>query len=289
MGARDHISRILLLAPLLILFSMFFIYPLGYVTVLSFSSWNGFSAITFAGVKNFLKLFADTVFHISLRNNLIWSLSLGCFQVGLAAIAAFILARKPRFWKTFRTVFFIPRVISAVAIAMLWQAVYNAEFGALNGIITLITGSKSNVNWLGSYNSALPAIIIPQVLYIGYFMIIILASVMNIPESYYEAAKMDGASVLQQELHITIPLSWGTILTAITLAAAYGMRHFEVTYLMTRGGPGHATSILGLMMYKKIGQSRLGEAAAIGVIMVITGFIIITTVRRVLRRETYGE
>lgn len=289
MRVKDHVTRGLLLAPMLILFGMFFIYPLGYVLFLSLNEWNGFSTVTWRGFGNFIRLFKDTVFHISLRNNLIWSFCLGFFQVGTAAAAACILARKPRFWKTFRTVFFVPRVISAVAIAMLWQAVYNAEYGALNGILSLISGGKVSTNWLGSYSAAMPAIIIPQVLYIGYFMIIILASIMNIPESYYEAAKMDGANVLQQEFGITIPLAWGTIVTAITLAVAYGMRHFEVTYLMTRGGPGHSTSVLGLMMYKKIGQSRLGEAAAIGVLMVITGFVIVTVVRRALRREQYGE
>lgn len=287
--AKQGLTTILLLSPLLIMFALFFVYPLIYVVVLSFNEWNGFSDKTFIGFRNYLSLFSDTTFQISIKNNLIWMFSLGVVQIGLATVAAFILARKPRFWKTFRTVYFIPKVISTVAIAMLWQAVYNAEYGALNEILSFITGREISHNWLGSYGTAMTALVAPQVLYIGYFMVIILASVMNIPESLYEAAEIDGANLLSQELHITVPLSWGTIVTAMTLALAFGMRQFEVTFLMTGGGPGHSTSILGLMMYKKIGQSRLGEAASIGVVLVVTGFFIVTVLRRLLRREQYAE
>ncbi|MDZ7794410.1 MAG: hypothetical protein U5P10_12195 [Spirochaetia bacterium] len=109
---------------------------------------------------------------ISVRNNIIWSLSLGFLQIGLATIIAFILARRPRFWKTLRTVYFVPKVISGVAIAMLWKAVYNAEYGALNAVLSLITGQEWSHNWLGAFNTALPAIIAQEVMYIGYFMII---------------------------------------------------------------------------------------------------------------------
>ncbi len=280
---------IVLLAPLLIMFFMYFIYPLFYVVILSFYSWTGYSDRVFVGFNNFIQLFKSDTFWTSLKNNLAWMFSLGFVQIFFALLTALILARKPRFWKTFRTVYFVPKVISTVAIAMLWQAIYNAEYGVLNSLLTSLTGKPVTQNWLGSYETALLSLIIPQVLYIGYFMVIILAGIMNIPESYYEAATIDGASVFRQEIHITIPLIWGTLVTAMTLAMAYGMRQFEMIFLMTGGGPGHSTSVLGLLMYKKIGQTRLGEAASIGVILVITGFVIVSGLRKLLKREEYEK
>ena len=211
---------LLFLLPIIFLYTAFFIYPFGFVFFSSLNKWNGISHMKFIGLQNYINLAKSTTFQLSIRNNIVWALSLGFLQVGFATVIAFILARRPRFWKGLRTVYFIPKVISGVAIAMLWKAVYNAEFGALNAILSFITGHTWNVNWLGEFNSALAAIIAQEVMYIGYFMIIILAGVMAIPRSYYEAAEIDGASVLQQELHITLPVVWGTIVTAMTLAMA---------------------------------------------------------------------
>ncbi len=277
---------LLFLLPIVLLYTAFFIYPFGFVFFSSLNKWNGISHMKFVGLQNYVNLAMSTTFQLSIRNNIIWALSLGFLQVGFASVIAFILARKPRFWKGLRTVYFIPKVISGVAIAMLWKAVYNAEFGALNAILTFLTGHTWNVNWLGEFNSALPAIIAQEVMYIGYFMIIILAGVMAIPRSYYEAAEIDGASVLQQELHITLPVVWGTIVTSMTLAMAYGLRHFEATFLMTGGGPGHSTSTLAIMMYNKIGARKLGQASALGTVLVIIGFIVIVTLNSTLGRKS---
>lgn len=276
---------ILFLLPIGIMYTTFFIYPFGFVFFSSLTEWNGISAMEFQGLSNYTKLLQGSTTQIAIRNNIFWALSLGFLQVGFAAIIAFILARKPRFWKSLRTIYFVPKVISMVAIAMLWKAVYNAEFGALNAVLTLFTGQEWSHNWLGSFGTALPAIIAQEVMYIGYFMIIIVAGVMSIPKTFYEAAEIDGASVLQQERHITVPMVWGIIVTAMTLAMAYGLRHFEATFLMTGGGPGHSTTTLALAMYDKIGARKLGQASTLGTILVIVGFTVIVTLNRTLGKK----
>ncbi len=276
---------ILFMIPIGLMYTTFFIYPFGFVFFSSLTEWNGISAMEFQGLSNYTKLLQASTTQIAIRNNIFWALSLGFLQVGFAAIIAFILARKPRFWKSLRTIYFVPKVISMVAIAMLWKAVYNAEFGALNAVLTLFTGQEWSHNWLGSFGTALPAIIAQEVMYIGYFMIIIVAGVMSIPKTFYEAAEIDGASVLQQERHITIPMVWGIIVTAMTLAMAYGLRHFEATFLMTGGGPGHSTTTLALTMYDKIGARKLGEASTLGTILVIVGFTVIVTLNRTLGKK----
>ena len=133
---------ILFLLPVLFLFTLFFIYPLIYVIITSFTEWNGISAMKFQWFKNYKVLFMSETFRISFRNNITWALVLGLVQIPLAAGMAMILARKPRGWKTFRTVYFLPNVISQVALAMMWMAIYNAEFGMLNGFFEFLFATK---------------------------------------------------------------------------------------------------------------------------------------------------
>lgn len=285
-GDRPMVKRnknwkqiILFLLPVLTLFLLYFVYPLIFVFVTSFTEWNGISAMQFKGLGNYKRLFLSDTFRLSFRNNILWALVLGLVQIPLAAGMAMVLARKPRGWKTFRTIYFLPNVISQVALAMMWLAVYNAEYGMLNGLLNSVGLEQLTHNWLGEYETAFPAVIFQQLFYIGYFMIVILASRMGIPESFYEAAEIDGANVLQQEAHITIPMLRGILVTTMTLAMAFGMRHFESTYLMTNGGPAHQTSVMGIVLYRNLEALRFGEANAIGTILIVTGGVVIALLR----------
>ena len=112
-------------------------------------------------------------------------------------------------------------------------------------------------------------------------MIIILASRLTIPDSLYEASAIDGASVLQQELFITLPMLRDILVTSMTLAMAFGMRHFESTFLMTSGGPANSTMVMGIMLYNNLHSLSYGRANAIGSILIILGFLIIVFIRRI--------
>ncbi len=276
----------LFLLPVLILFTAFFIYPLAYVIVTSFSKWNGFTAPQFFGFENYRYLFTDENFRLSLRNNIVWAMVLGFVQVPLACIMAMVLARKPKGWKFFRTVYFLPNVISQVALAMMWTAIYNAQNGVLNALLTFVGLGHLTNNWLGNMDTAFAAVIFQQVFYIGYFMIVILASRLSIPDSYYEAAELDGANLIQQEFHITLPMLKPILITTITLALAYGMRHFESTFLMTGGGPAHSTSVMGIMLYTDMQALRYGEGNAIGATLVIFGGATIGFIRYFLTKNS---
>ena len=263
------------------LYVLFFLFPLIYNVGISFQEWNGITDPLFIGMENYKSLLNDEIFLKSLKNNLLWAVVNGFVQVPLAALIAFILARQPRFWKGLRVIYFLPKVISGVAIAMMWRAIYNPGYGVLNAFLGLF--GKEPVNWLGQIGTALPAVMFQEVVYIGYFMIIILASVMSIPTSLYEAAEIDGANILQQEVHITVPMVKTTLITAITLAMAYGMRHFEATFLMTNGGPAHSTSVMGLQLYNKMAAFNYGEATATGTILILMGTLVIVVMRRLFR------
>jgi raffinose/stachyose/melibiose transport system permease protein len=271
------------LAPLAILFVAFFLFPLVFNLYTSFMKWKGGGGMTFNGLANYLKLLRDDSFILAIRNNVIWALAQGLIQIPLATLVALILAREPRGWKALRTIYFLPNVISTVAIAMVWVAMYNPQYGPINAIWKLAGGEPRN--WLGDPSTALPSIIAMTVIYIGYFMIIILASVMNIPKELYEAAEIDGASKVQQEFRITIPMVRGTILTCMTLAMAYGMRHFETTWLMTGGGPAYSTNTMGIALYLKMDALRYGEASAAGIILILLGTVVIVLLRRFFGRK----
>ncbi len=275
----------LFLLPIAGMYAAFFIYPIVYVFVVSLTSWRGFGSMELIGLENYRWLFSRRNFQFAIRNNVIWALSLGFVQVGLAAVVAMILAHRPRAWRFLRTVYFLPNVISQVAIAIMWSTIYNAEWGMLNAMLEQIGLAQLQTNWLGNIRTALPAVILQQLLYIGYFMIIMLASVMSIPPSLYEAAEIDGASVLQQERHITIPMVRDIAVVAMTLAMAFGMRHFEATFLLTQGGPANRTVTLGILMERSLHASQYGRATAIGAVLIVLGAVLITGIRWLLTRR----
>ncbi len=284
---KDYIGMLVFLLPAIVLFAAFFLYPVGYVVVTSLLKWDGITKATFVGLNNYKLIFTDEVFLTSIKNNIIWALAGGLIQVPLALMIALILARKPRGWKIFRTVYFFPNIISGVALAMMWSAIFNDEYGVLNGLLRIIGLESLQRNWLGDLHSAFPSLIIYWLFYIGYFMIIILAEISSIPETYYEAASIDGASKLKQDLFITIPLCKGSISTCMTLAMVYGLRQFEQVYMLTNGGPANKTSVMVLYLYKQIQNYRYGMANASGVVLIIIGALVIITIKKLFRVEKY--
>lgn len=277
-----RIGIALFLAPVLVLYVLFFLYPIGFVAVTSLMDWSGLSSPKFVGFANYGALFSDATFTLGVKNNIVWALASGFIQIPLATLAALILARRPFGWKFLRTVYFLPNVISAVALAMMWTAVYNPSYGLLNGFLSFF-GVPAH-NWLGDTATALTAVIAQSVIYIGYFMIIILAAITSIPESLYEAAEIDGATVFQQQFKITLPMIRGTLVTSVTLAMAYGMRHFEATFLMTGGGPAHSTTTMGIQLYNKMDAFKYGEASAVGAVLILLGTVVIVLIRSLLAK-----
>lgn len=276
---------ILFLLPVGVLIFAFFIYPIAFLAFLSFMEWNGIQSMSFIGLENFRTLFTDEVFHTSIQNNIVWALSAALLQIPLALLLALILTRGPRGWKFFRTVYFLPNVISLVALAMMWSALYNPEFGMVNRLLEIVGLGHLGRNWLGEINTALPAVIFSYQIYVGYFMVIILAGTMSIPQEFYEAAVIDGANVMQQELYITLPVIRGIIVTAGTLAVAFALRQFETTFLMTAGGPANRTPILGLYMYRRMAGLDYGQAAATGVLLIVLGIVVLSGLQRIFGKS----
>jgi len=286
---KDKGPLLAFLAPAVCLVVMFFVIPVIYVCVVSTLKWDGISAPIFRGAANFSKLFNDKAFIRSITNNIIWAAVAACIQVPLAMLMAIILSRKPKGWKFFRTVYFFPQVISGIALATLWRAVYNAESGLLNNILISVGAEGLARDWLGGAATAFPACLIYWVFYIGYYMVIMMADITTIDETYYEAATIDGATDFQQAIHITIPLiKNSSLLTCVTLASVMGLRQFEQVYMLTNGGPANKTSTIVLYLYKKLQDSNYGMAAAAAVILIIIGAVFIICIRNLFKERRRG-
>ena len=277
----DRKALIAFMAPAIAVMILFFVIPVIYVVVVSFLKWNGISAPVFNNVKNFTLLFKDKSFTRSVINNVIWALVAGFIQVPLAMLMAIILSRKPKGWKFFRTVYFFPQVISGIALATLWRAIYNADHGMLNGLLRAIGLGEVAKDWLGNIQTAFPAVLIYWVFYVGYYMVIMMADITTIDTTYYEAATIDGATDFQQAIYITIPLIRRTsLLTCVTLASVMGLRQFEQVYMLTNGQPANTTSTIVLYMYKKMQNANYGIASASAVILIIVGVVFIVCIRK---------
>ncbi len=284
----EIIWLILFITPAIGLFLLFFIIPILFLFITSFTNWDGISA-DFIGIDNYVKLLNNKTFIRSIINNLYWCLTAAFITVPLALIIALLLAHRSRGWKVFRTILFIPQVVSSAAIALLWLALYNSEYGLVNYLLDYIGLSEyKNHNWLGSLRTAQPALIAFSLCYVGYFMVIMLAKTAGISDDYYDAATIDGASQFQKDLHITAPLIKSTFFLCIILAVIFNLRQFEFVYLMTNGGPANRTSVLVLYIWKELSIQRLGLGNAAGVIMISLGAILLIIMRKILKSETYN-
>ncbi|MBQ7473171.1 MAG: sugar ABC transporter permease [Oscillospiraceae bacterium] len=277
---EDRWKLLVFLLPAVVLFIAYFLYPLIYVIVMSFYKWDAFHPPEYRGFANYAALFKDLTFRRALGNNLTWAGVDMAIKVPLAMMMALILSKKIRGWKFFRTVYFLPQVISGIAMAAMWSAVYNLDYGLLNGVVKLFGGQP--VNWLGNVKVAFICVIAYGLLYIGYFMVIMMAEITGIDTTYYEAAAIDGATNLQTDIHITIPMIRSSLATCITLAAVFGLRAFEQVYLLTEGGPANRTMTMVLFIYKKMNANVYGTANAAAVLLIIMGILVMSLVRKIV-------
>jgi raffinose/stachyose/melibiose transport system permease protein len=275
-------SIALALAPAVAIFGTIFVVPIGTLLVTSLFTWDS-SGLEFAGIENFRRLLEDAAFWAAMRVQTIWLAASTLVHVPLAVIVALILARKMPGWKVFRTVFFLPNIVSYAALAMVFVAFYNARYGMLNESLSGIGLSEVRQDWLFTPSTALAAIIATWLFHVGLFTVIIMAEIASIPESLYEAATVDGAKPWQRDLFITLPLLRTVVGTCMILAATMSLIYFEGIFLMTGGGPADATLNLPMFAYRHYSQFNWGYANAIGVVILLLGVLAILTIRRVFR------
>ncbi|MDQ0895029.1 carbohydrate ABC transporter permease [Agromyces ramosus] len=273
-------SAFLSVAPAAILFGTFFAVPLVVLIATSFTSWSGRS-LEIVGFENYQRMITDPVFAKALGNTLFY-LAIGVFvQVPLGVGVGIVLALKLRGWKTFRTLLFIPFVISGAAYALIFSMFYNPRSGLLNSILASIR--ISGRDWLFDSETARWAVAGTFAFILGFVMIVIMAEIASIPRELYEAARVDGASELQQQFLITLPLLRNAIGTCVLIRVLADIGMFDLVFILTAGGPDDATVSLALYAYRAYLQGDWGYANAVGTVIIGVGAILIILVRRLFR------
>lgn len=268
------------LLPGTVIFTTFFLIPLGVLIVTSFAQWSAFS-IQNTGTSNYSQLIHDSVFWHAVKNTFFYAAAAICIQIPLAVIVAMILSQQIRGWRIFRAILFVPVVISGAAYALIFASVYNASYGLLNRALGLF--GVSGRDWLFDLGTALPAVICTYVFFIGFFMILVMTEIASIPANLLEAAQVDGASRLQRQFYIVLPLLRHVIGTCILLSLLSTLAFFDVVYILTSGGPNDATLTLTVYAFREYTSDQWGYANTIGIFIIVSGFLVIVTIRRLFR------
>jgi len=278
----------LFLAPALFFYVGFLVYPMLSSLWISFFDWDGLSPTkTFVGLDNYLKLFFnDEVARRALWNNVLWTIASLIVPTGLGLSFALALNRNVPGTTAFRAVFYSPAVLPLVAVGLIWSWMYNPQFGAVNVFLKEIGLGAIARGWLSDFNTALPAAFLTSVwANAGLPMVLYLAGLQSINREFYDAAKIDGAGPLQAFRHITLPGLSETHVIVLSLAVIQAFKVFDLIYVMTYGGPGQSTQVLGTWMYFQSFQYyHAGYGAAIAwVIAAIVLVIAVPYIRRMSR------
>lgn len=276
--------------PALVLYFAFRFLPSIMGFVISLFNWRGVSLkMSFIGFDNYAKLFRDSTFYKALGNHAYIYLMNTIIVFTLAIALAVLLVNSRLKEKGFyRIMLFFPSVVPAVIINVLWMSVYNPNIGLLNTLLGLVGLPGSN--WLGDAAIVKNSLVFVMVWSsLGFYMVLFMAAVMNIPQDLFESSRIDGASTLRQTFTITIPLIWEQVRTSLVffIVTSCGVG-FNVVFMMTNGGPNKASEILPTYMYLMSfgGKSQFGYAMAIAVIIMLLTTFLALLILRVTRRET---
>jgi ABC-type sugar transport system permease subunit len=277
---RRKIVGYLFILPAYFFFVVLIAVPFFRALGISMTEWAGYGTPRFIGLRNFENLSHDRVFWIALRQTLKFTLFTTVLQTVIPLLVAVLINNRWRGSTFFRTALFIPVIISFVVSALLWRMIYDANFGILNKLLTTIGLHHLAKAWLALPDTAMPAIIVVSLwASLGFYMLIFFAGLQSIPVELYESASLDGASGWGKLLHITIPMLWPVTTVVITINIIGGVKVFDIIYVMTTGGPNHATEVLGTYLYITAfgatggGSPSMGYAAAIGVVILVLSMI----------------
>lgn len=267
LGNKKSIAVFVL--PAFCMYAVFVLVPIIYNVYMSFLQTDLMSPGEFVGFKNYENLFYDRTFREALGNNIVLVVGSLIANLPIALLLGNILFQKIKGSHFFQTVFFLPSVICGVAVGLAWTFIFNSEFGIINKFLEIIGLENLQHVWLGDKKVVMFCIVIVVMWqFIGYHMIIQIAAMKNIPESYYEAAKIDGAGEWQQFRRITFPLIKPILKVDAVLIITAALKYYDLVAVMTKGGPDHATELLSTYMYfQGFRTLKYGYSSAIGVVL----------------------
>lgn len=275
---KNQITNFLFMVPALILFCFIVVYPFIKGVRISLTDWDGFSTTyNFVGLKNFFKILKDPSIKGPIQNSLFFTIVTVIIDNVAGLGVAFAFRKNKRSNRIFRTCVFMPFVLSLVLTGFIWKYIYSDVFYGIFGIKSLL-GNKNTVMW--------GICIMAFWRDIGYSMLIYLAGLQAIPDTYYEAAKIDGANHWKMFSSITLPLLAPAFTVNVTLFLGWGLKVFDYVMAATNGGPGRTSETFAMYVYNyTFPYNRAGYGQAAAILMMVFIFIISGIVSTLLRRR----
>jgi raffinose/stachyose/melibiose transport system permease protein len=287
MRRNATIFSIAFLAPAFLLYTMFIIYPMINSAYYSLTEWNGGKDPVFIGLENFTTLVTDDDYWLVLRNTLTLVALTVLFQISLGITFAYLIYLTTRGSGLFRSIYYLPVVVAPIAIGLMFFLFYNGDIGPINKFLESVGLESWRHNWLSDRDIVLYSVIAPQVWqYIGLFVVIFLAGMKSIPREILESARVDGASSFRILFAIVIPMLTEIIVICVILAVTGSLKSFDHSWIITRGGPGNASSFIATLMYKKaFMEGNFGYGSAITITIMVYAVAFTVLFRRLVLRQ----
>lgn len=280
----------LFIAPNLAAVLLFMLFPLGFSLYMSMQKWDMFTPAKFVGLDNFHNLFtSDPLFLIAMRNTVIYTVGTVLPTVLISLVVAGVLNRKVKGIGVFRTIVFLPLAISSVVMAVVWQFVFNTDNGLLNIMLGWV--GIGPIPWLVEPHWAMVSLCMVSVWRsVPFATVILLAAMQGIPETVYEAARIDGAGEIRQFVSITVPLVRGAMSFVVVISIIHAFQSFDLVYVLTgaNGGPETGTYVLGIMLFQHaFSFLEFGYASALAWVMFAILLVLTVLQLRITRRRSW--
>jgi ABC-type sugar transport system permease subunit len=277
----------LLSTPYIIHLMLFFIYPVIFSIILIFNRWDIVTPMEFVGFKNVERILMDEVFLQSIINTGIFLVLHIPLQIVVALLFAVLLNEEIRARGFFRTLYFLPVVVSGVVVTIIFQQLFSYDDGLLNQLLQTI--NLPQIPWLVSSAWAMPSIALMATWKnVGLYIILFMAGLQSIPEQLYEAARLDGSNTWQRFYYITLPMINPTMVTVFVLSIIGGFSLFIEPYVMTCGGPMNSTLSAVLYIYNQaFNFGHMGYAATLGLFFAAIIFTVVSLQRKFVETELY--
>ena len=273
----------LYIAPALVVYAAFLLFPLFRAVQLSFYEWDGLTLGIWVGLRNYADIVADPALRAAFGHAAVLVVFFAVIPTAVGLVLAAVVARaRVRGLAFFRTVIFLPQVVAMVVVAVAWRQIY-APDGPLNDVLRFIGLGDLARGWLGDFDLALPAVgLVGTWVSIGLCFVLFLAGTGKIPRELYDAARVDGAGPIREFTSVTLPALRNELVVALTLTVIAALRTFDLVYVTTGGGPGNATTVPSYEVYRRAFElGEVGSAAAIGVTLTVVILLLNLVIARI--------
>ncbi len=274
----------------LVLYIIFFLLP-GVMGILySFTDWSSRTSVNglhFVGLQNYIELFTSNKDYASgIKNTLMFTVVSNLVKIIPALFLAILLQEGLRGKGLYRTIFYLPSILPFVIIGLVFKSVLNYNTGLLNSLFDVLHMGFLKQKWLSDLNVVWKSIFgVDAWRGIGYVMTIFIAGLNAIPKSYYEAAQIDGANFWHKLLYVTLPMMTGSIMINLVFGLTYGLKVFDIVYVLTNGGPGHATEVLTTYAFQLYSGGQYGMSTALNTILLLITAVVGVLVVRVMSKK----